>query len=130
MTSLSSDLFIIRDAEPTDLGFIHSTWLKGLYYGNDWFREIDQEIYCERYHQVVEHIIFGGKSTIKVACLREDPEVILSYAVFEKKEPGHILHWAFTKPIWRKMGIVKSILPQDIVSVTHLTKIGKSIKPK
>lgn len=110
--------------QSTDIGFIHSRWLKGLYYGNDWFRLIDQEKYFDFYRKVIEALIF--KSTITVACLVEDQDTILGFSVTR----NNVLDWVFVLPAFRKMGIGKSLIPNNIDTVTHLTKVGKALKPK
>lgn len=115
-----------RKSTSTDLGFIYSSWLQGLYYGNDWFRQIDQEKYFDFYHQVVEKILFNPGTLVTVACLNEDQDVILGYSVVRK----NILDWVFVLPAWRKLGIATHLIPKEINTVTHLTKVGKSLKPK
>lgn len=123
------DLIQVRKYSPeSDRNFILATFLRGLYYGDSWFRDIPKDIFMDKYHTVVEHIL--AKSTIEISCLREDPEVILGYSVFEL-DPinGNILHWVFVKSAWRKIGICKSLVPSTIKVVTHLTKIGKALKP-
>jgi hypothetical protein len=105
---------------------VYSTWLNGLYYGNDWFREIDKNTYFENYHKVLEAIFKRPETQIIIACLKEDEDVILAYAITE----GQTLHWIFTKPVWRRMGLSRLILKESIKAVSHLTRLGKSIKPR
>jgi len=120
----------IRSAYPSDKNLIYSTWLKGLYFGNDWFREIKKDLYFEIYSEVIQKILSRPNIVIQVACLADDPETVLSYAILEKKEDSYALHWVFTKSSWRKLGLAKKLIPENISYVTHLTKVGKSIKPK
>lgn len=109
-----------------DRNWIHSTWLRGLYYGNAWFREIDKEAYFTHYSKILMDILSRPTLDIKIACLKEDPDVTLGYSVFE----SIVLHYIFVKPAWREIGIAKDLLPSKIEFVTHLTKVGKAIKPK
>lgn len=106
----------IRQAGYGDESFIYSTWLRGLYYGNDWFRKIDKKSFFEKYRQVVAHLL--SKSNITVACLSEDPEVIVGYCVHS----GTVLHWVYVKRSWRNMGVGQALIPEGIECVTHLTK--------
>lgn len=121
-----SDIISIRGGLETDLKFVYATWLKGLYFGNDWFREIDQDIYFKAYHKVIERILAKPKALVWVAHLIEDPDVILGYSVTE----GPILHFVFVKEAWRRMGLACDLIPDTTNTVTHLTKVGRSIKPK
>jgi GNAT superfamily N-acetyltransferase len=119
-------LATVRPGAATDLGVIYSSWLKGLYYGNDWFREIDQELYFDRYHQAIEAILFRPTTLVRVMALNDDSDVVLGYSVSD----GDRLHWVYVRPAWRKLGIAKAIIPAGISKVTHLTKVGRSLKPK
>lgn len=67
---------------------------------------------------------------IGVACLSEDPNVVLGYSVVERKDED-VLHWIHVKFVWRKIGIAKALLkPFDIKATTHLTTLGEQLKPK
>lgn len=118
-----SDLVSVRDYLPGDRNFILATWLRGLRYGNEWFEAVDQKIYFDFYNKVIEIILNRPDTQVKVACLKDDPEVILGYSVYT----GGVLHWVFVKKAWRSIGIMKSLLPEGIVAVSHLTTVGKSI---
>jgi GNAT superfamily N-acetyltransferase len=120
------DLVEIRNYLSWDKNFIYQTWLKGLYYGNEFFKQMNADDFYKNYEHVITRILMVPDLQIKVACLKEDAEVVLGYAIFK----GDTLHWIFVKPTWRKLGIAKDLIPDTIKSVTHLTKVGKSIKPK
>lgn len=66
------------------------------------------------------------RSQVKVACLEEEPDVVLGYAVYE----GETLHWVFVKKAWRKLEIASKLVPKKISRITHITKLGKSLKDK
>ncbi len=119
-------LIAIRDGTLEDINFIFSTWLKGLRYGNDFFKLIDQEAYFDKYHQVLEGVLSNPSTTVKVACLVEDQSVIIGYAVFR----GLVLDWVFVKKPWRNIGIAKDLVPSDVSTITHITKIGVSLLAK
>jgi GNAT superfamily N-acetyltransferase len=114
----------LRQAKPEDLNFIYSTWLLGLYHGNDWFNDIPKQIFFDNYKKVVEHRLMT--SSVTVACLGDDDDVVLGYCVHRE----NTLDWIFVKKAWRRLGIAKSLLPIDVVQCTHLTKLGKKLKPE
>jgi len=125
MDSINNELKIsIREPEETDIPFFFTTWLHGLYYGNSWFNAIDKDVFYEKYHEVLKLLL--GRSSLRVACMEDEPDVILGYSVFTDTT----LHWVFVKKAWRKLGIAKRLIPQDINTVSHLTKLGKALKPK
>lgn len=118
----------IRDATPGDKNFIYASWLRGLYYGDSWFKEIPKSIFMEAYHAVLESILENPATQVKVACLQDDPEVILGYAVLGIE--GRRVHWVFVKKAWRTIGIAKKLVPEKVDITTHLTRVGLSLMKK
>lgn len=116
------DLVLFRTFEPDDLHFILSTWLRGLRYGNKWFEMIESDTYYNMYKPVVQKVLANPLVTVNVACLREQPDVILSYSVTQEG----ILHWLFTKGAWRRMGLANDLIPPDTKTMTHITGLGES----
>ena len=123
---VKSELIGIRDSNPGDINFILATWLRGLKYGNDWFQMIDPDIYFSIYQSAIEAILAKPNITVKVACLKDDPEVVVGYAVYANQR----LDWVFVKKAWRGIGIAKSLIPDDIKTVSHITAVGKKILHK
>lgn len=115
---------ILRTATYDDLPFIYSTWLKGLYHGNSLYRKIDQGVFYEKYHQVLEALL--NRSNVRLVCLADEPDVILGYCVHSDR----VLHWVFVKKAWRGKGIAKTLIPDNTTTVSHLTKSGESIMKK
>lgn len=122
------DLILIRAATLSDKNFIYATWLQGLYHGNDWFKEIPQDLYFENYQKVIDRILNRDSVFLTVACLKEDQDVVLGYAVLDRKQNKNILHWVYVKEAWRKIGLAKDLVPLKIDEVTHLTKMGRAVK--
>lgn len=119
------DLIEIRPPLDSDLGFIYSTWLIGLRHGNQLFELIDEKTYFNVYRKVLGALLERPSTLIRVACLKEDNDVVLGYSVSD----GDKLHWIYCKEAWRKLGIAKSLLPEFKV-VTHLTKQGLNLLQK
>lgn len=118
---------VIRDwVKATDESFVYSTWLIGLYYGNPWYGEIEKDTYMRNYHKILENILNRPGVEVKVACYAEDPDIILGYSVTQ----NDVLHWVYVKHAWRKFGIAKKLVPENIEFVTHLTNVGKSLLPE
>lgn len=122
-----NDLLTTRAVKPEDEAFIYSTWLRGLYFGNAWFRQISKVDYFEKYRKVIEYLLKTAKVTI--VCLIEDPEVIVAYSV--ASPDNSTLHWLYVKRNWRGQGIGKGLVPTNVEKVTHLTeKAAEKIKAK
>ncbi len=123
-----SDLVSIRDYAESDKNFVFSTWLRGLYYGESYFSQVPKGIFMENYHEVIEKTIDPLTVSIKVACLKDEPDVILGYAVLAHFSTH--LHYVFVKKAWRNIGIAKSLVPVSIKTVSHLTHVGRAVLQK
>lgn len=120
-------LYEVRDYVPADKNFIMATFLRGLYYGDSWFSLIPKAIFMNNYKKVAEALV-SGNTVIKVACLKDDPGVILGYSILSKD--FLTVHFVFVKSAWRLKGIARSLLPQYPTAISHLTTLGKSLMNK
>lgn len=118
----------IRDAHEGDKNFILATFLRGLYYGDTWFSQIPKDIFMNNYKFVAERLITSPNTIIKIACLKEDLNVIVGYSILSSDY--QTVHWAYVKRVWRNKGIGKALVPQFPVTVTHLSKLGQSLITK
>ena len=138
MSDISKELVKLRPYnEETDKSFIFATWLRAYYHGNGWRKgsqrssdapidligTIPKHDFMITYQKVIEALL--KKSQINIACLKEDDDVILGYSVSQ----GDILHWVFVKDLWRKIGVSKMLIAKETKFVTHLTRLGRNIKP-
>lgn len=121
-------LYDIRDAVDEDHNFILATFLRGLYYGDSWFSSIPKDIFMANYKPVITAILSSPKTSVKVACLKEDTNVILGYSILSTDY--QTVHWVFVKTPWRGNGIAKTLVPQHPTAVTHLTALGTKLLPK
>lgn len=120
------ELISIRDYLEDDHHFIMATWLSGLYHGSDWFKGIDRDDYFKNYRVVIQKILDKSDIHVRIACLKDDPDVILGYSVLE----GPTLHYLFCKPAWRGIGLSTDLIQKDLSVVSHLTEVGRKILEK
>lgn len=128
MNSKIDNLYEVRDYRESDLAFVKSTFLRGLYYGDSWFSLIPKNIFMQNYKLLAEKLINSPLVVIKVACLQEDHDVILGYSMLSSD--FQTIHWVFVKQAWRRQGIAKRLLPQFPTSVSHLSELGKTLLNK
>ncbi len=121
-------LYDIRDMTKEDKNFIMATFLRGLYYGDSWFSLMPKDIFMQAYKTIIEGLIDSDKAVVQVACLKEDPNVILGYSILSADYQAIV--WVFVKTAWRRRGIAKSLAPQHPTAVMHLTTLGKSLLSK
>jgi hypothetical protein len=120
-----SGLYDIRPGRDSDKNFILATFLRGLYYGESFFSRMPKDLFMNKYKLVANALVNDKNVLIKVACLPEDPDVVLGYSVLSADQ--QTVFWVFVKSAWRKRGIAKSLLPQEPKYVAHLTKLGDSL---
>ena len=116
----------IRYFKLGDESFIFSTFLRGLYYGNEFFKLVPKDIFMANYKKVIESLL--SRAVVKVACLKEDHDVILGYSI--QSLDNTTVHWIFVKQAWRRKGIMKALIPESPTAITHFTSLGLSLLPK
>ncbi len=114
------NLISVRAAVETDHNFIYATWLRGLYYGNSFFKLSDKNEFMERYEHVIRNLLFRGSVETRVACLNDDPDAIIGYSLVEQYPNISVLHWVFVKPEWRRVGVASDLIPDSVSAVTHI----------
>ncbi len=126
MSEEVNELYEIRDFKQEDKSFIMATFLRGLYYGDTWFSLMPKDLFMFYYKQIAEAIL--AKHIVKVACLKEDKDIILGYVILSSDSLA--VHWIFVKSAFRKQGIGKKLFPKYATVVTHLTTLGKNLMVK
>lgn len=99
---------------------ILSKWMRSLRFGNDYYKLMDKDAYYGAYHPYIEKIINDPESCIKFATLSEDEDVVLGFSVSR----DNVLHYVHVHKDVRKQGIGRSLVPDGIEVITHLTKNG------
>jgi GNAT superfamily N-acetyltransferase len=127
--SLLAGNAVIRASRDSDLPYIYSSWSKGYFYGQDVKDEAQAEGEIKKRRRLIEYLIKNPGTKVLVACLVNDPDTILGFSVTESKGEGAILHWVFVRPEWRRLGLARALVYPGTTEVSHLTKIGKSLKP-
>lgn len=99
---------------------IHSDFLKSLRFGNDWFKQIESDAYFSTYKRVIQHLLTKKDCIARLAVVTDEPDTCLGWALIE----GETLHYVYVKVDQREKGIARSLVPEGIKKVTHLTGIG------
>lgn len=121
-------LYKIRLAEPNDKNFVVTSFLRGVYHDGSWFSKIPEAIFMATYRLVAERLFSSAKCMTVVACLQDDPDVILGFSIVSVD--GTVLHWVYIKKKWRRYGIATRLIPNTVTTVTHLNKLGEDINNK
>lgn len=115
---------ILRQANVKDKNFILSTWLKGQYFGNSFFRNIPQYLYFEAYAKVITKILCTPGVDINIACDIESPDWIVGYSVFKGEE----IYWMHVRKDYRRQKLATLLITEQKPKVIKAyTKVGQII---
>lgn len=124
---MDAEIIAVRDYSPeTDKNFVYSTWLRGCYYGSDFYGSIHKDTFFKEYGKFLDQLLARPGTELKVACLLSDPDTILGYACYK----GSTLHWVYVKEVFRKKGIATQLIPANISTITHITPVGLNLAKK
>ncbi len=118
----------IRQATGKDLSFIFDTFLNSYRYDSPMGKSCRNSVFFNEYKLVIDRIL--SESETLVAHDPGDENLIFSYLIFH---PPYILHYAFCKDAFRKLGITKALFVEAFgsadfkVDVTHRTATAADI---
>ncbi len=118
---------VVRPCTLEDKSIILATWLKGNYWGCDYYHRMEQDLYFQEFAKKIHKILNKPGTQIDVAVLEEAPAIVLGYIIYNDQ----VLYWAYTKRHYRKEGILSALLANmDFEYFTGNTPIGLSIGKK
>ena len=124
---MSEAKIVVRPVKPTDQGLIFSTWLKGQYWGSEYWLRMEQDEYFKLYADHITQYICKPGTAIDCAVLEDAPDVVIGYIVYNDQH----LFWSYTKHDFRKQGIFKTLVENmDFVTYSGDTKAGHKIAEK
>jgi len=89
----------IRSFKKEDEAFIFATWLRHLWYSKDNKTTLSKETFMRLHHSRISDLL--NSRPVEVACLAEDPDVIVGYAVHDDNR------FTYLKKAWRGLGVEK-----------------------
>jgi len=97
---------VIRDALPSDMAFIYSTWLRDLRKADG--GPLPDDCWFGAHRELINRVLTDTKVVCLVVCPSDAPNEILGYVV---GEPDEVLWWVYLKPRYRtKFGLCKLLL--------------------
>ena len=121
---------VVRPFEPvTDSGFIFSTLPKSIYYGSSVKIPVSRASFFSTSFAYVEAITTEKHTRSYIACLKDNPYVIIGYAIIH----GTCLEFVYVKELFRGQKIATLLLKnQPICEINefNLTKVGSEIMKK
>lgn len=118
----------IRQATGKDLHFIYDTWLQSFRYDSPLGKSCRNSIFFNEYKLVVDRILSEAETL--VAHDPGDENLVFAYLTYQLP---NILHYAFCKKAFWRLGITKSLFTQAFgspdfkVDATHRTATASEI---
>lgn len=104
---LSADLTLIRYACPDDINLIRNAWYRGV-------RETKPNILIPsnlfHQHQSILMTRRLADSAVLVLSHPDDPSQIYGFIIYQVERGILIVHWAWTRHIWRRSGVMTRLL--------------------
>ena len=106
---MNKDLPILfRPVRTTDMAYIIKTWSVD-FHKNYPTVHVPNQIYFPNQNKIITNIINACGATI--CCIDDEPDTIVGFIVAQHlNDQDVMIHWAQTKGIFRKMGILNSLL--------------------
>ena len=119
----------IRGFKPEDINFILDSWLKSYFKNQTGYKE-DGKVFFSSHQKQIEKLFNDGRLVVQVACLPDDDDIILGFAVFGT---DYSLHYISVKQSFQRLGIARMILrsfykDRSEITVSHWTKDIQHIK--
>lgn len=116
---------VTRPFNPSsDQAMIYATWRNGRFYSypTKARQMVDsKEVFKDLTHEITKAM---SKAQVRIACLEDDPTIIVGYVVFH----GSHLDWVYVKEDYRKQGVASLLVPKDIKTITATpTKLGSNL---
>lgn len=103
----------IRQATGKDLSFIYDTWLNSFRYDSPLGKSCRNSVFFNEYKLVIDRVLSEAETL--VAHTPENENLILAYLTFQ---PPFIVHYAFCKDAFRRLGITKALFKEAFKSET------------
>jgi len=85
---------------------------------------MDPKGYWPAYSAYIERLMENPESVVRLAVLTDDPDVVLGWSFCR----GNILEYVHVTKDYRGKGIGKHLIPADIDTFTHITRMGLVIR--
>ncbi len=110
--------------EESDLPFVYAAWKNAIWYDKNPNKDLKPDpgflrIMSKKIKEILNHFPI----TVRIACLRFNPDQIIGYSVMEDKT----IQFVYVKLDYRKQGIAKLLTKNFRDIIEPCTKIGMSI---
>lgn len=97
-----------------DIGFIYGTWLQSLKEHNPNYDLVSWKSYKEQQKNIIGNLLLRPNISNLIMCHETDLNEFIGFIVSERLKSGKfILHYAYTKSMYRNKGIFQELLNES-----------------
>lgn len=128
--------YSFRSYTQDDIPFIHSSWLKSYYLGNQYPKRLTISEFDKLHRPIRNQVLESPETAIVIACSRDNKDLILGWIAIQKPPwaEGLILHYVYTKSALKRQGIAQclfnSVINDKPIITTHMTEKANKILSK
>lgn len=124
---------VMRPATADDLAFFFATALQSYFYSSSNNRHIIPSVFFIEHKAIFEKILKRQSAALSIACLEEDPAVIIGFILAESLR--NTLHYIYVKRPFRRFGVARKMLESAEIDIarcnaTHWTNDFSAIMRK
>lgn len=116
-------VYDIRAGEPGDHAFVFETWIRETL-ATRFGASMRKHVFTRGQHRLIEHLLARPAAQLVVACDPNARGTILGWALVELPD---VLHFAFTKPDFRRWGIAHTLVASRIPTDMRLRYSHKTL---
>lgn len=102
---------------------IFSKWLRSLKFGNPIYKNIKSDVFYKEFHAYLTVLLNKPGSTIRLAVLSDDHDVVLGFSVSRED----VIDYIYVHKDYRNAGIGKSLMPPDAKAFIFITLTALNI---
>lgn len=107
----------------TYVALVFARWLRSFRAGNPFLKKASPAEYYKHYHKHIEMLLSKPDSTVRLAVLSDDHDVVLGFSVARED----VLDYVHVQKDHRRQGIAKMLIPQGITTMSHSTHLSVGI---
>lgn len=123
---MAFDLAISRVAIESDIPFIYDAWMKTMK-GSFPYKSMPSHLFNKEFKKHITKIIDSSEAF--VLCNETDPHQLYSFVVGSRLFDIPVIHFAYTKSIFWKMGLMKKLLKETFPEVFESGAVFTSFSP-
>lgn len=123
MSSIASQ-FVVRQMRSSDRQYICRTMLYSHFSLSDHAKSINRDSYMNGQNKIINSLL--DHCQVLVVADPEESDIIYSFIIYETLGDYDVIHYAFTRKDFRKLGLLKNLVSvikkKEMVAISHTNR--------